>query len=100
MQVLFAKNDRAGVAQAAHNFGVFGRNPVFEECAGGGGADAGGIENIFEPDGDAVERAAVITAEDFLLSAGGPVNRGVSEDGDERVKLRVDRFRCAPGNRG
>ena len=71
VQVLLAYNDCAGRTQAADDFGVFRGNAVFEEFAGGGGADAGGIDDVFESDGNAVQRAAVVATLDLLLGAAG-----------------------------
>ncbi len=90
VQVLFAEDDRSGSAQAAHDFGVFLWNAIFELGASGGGPGAGGINKVFEPDRDAVEWAAVVTAVDFPLGAVRLIERGVGENGDEGVEFRVE----------
>jgi len=85
---------RRQVLQAAHDFGVFLWNATFEWCAelcaGGGGADSGNINNIFESDGNAVERAAPFSAENFLLGTPGLVESGIGRDRDEGVERWVE----------
>jgi hypothetical protein len=92
VQVLLPKDDGTRGAQAADDFGIFSGNPVFVLRAGGGGERAGGVEKIFESDGNALERAAVGSALNFLFGATGVSERGIGRYCNECIELRIQVF--------
>ena len=57
MQILFPQQYRASLFQAADNFSVFRGDAIFEQSAGGGGANASGVDQILESEGNAMQRA-------------------------------------------
>ena len=71
--------------QAADDLGVFNGDSIFEERTGCGGANAGGVDEVFEPDWNPVQGAAIFAAKNFLLGATGLIKRRVGEHGDEGV---------------
>ncbi len=92
MQVLFAQKDCASATQAADGLGVFARHAIFELRAGGGGADSGDIDNIFESDRDAVKGAEIGSAEDFPLRKTGPLQSRFGCHRDVGVERWVELF--------
>ncbi len=58
VEVELADDDGSGEFEAADDVGVFGGDAVAEHGAGSGGAGAGGVDVVFERDGNAVEWAA------------------------------------------
>ena len=89
MQVLLAEDDAAGGAKPTDDVGVFVGDPTLVLCTGGGREHAGRVEDVFQPDGDAVEQAPVLATPDLLLGAASVLERGLGEDGDEGVELRA-----------
>ncbi len=94
MHVLLAENDCAPSAQAADHVGVFGGNAVFlrraEQGAGGGRGDSGNINNVFESDGDAVQRAEMLSVVDFPLGVTGAVKSGFGGDRNVSVERWIE----------
>ncbi len=90
MQVLFSENHRACAVQAPDDFRVLIWNTVFEERAGRRGVNAGGIEDVLEPDWNAMERAAIFAAKNFLLGPPRLVKRRLGQDRNEGVQLRIE----------
>ena len=85
MEILFSKNHRARRVQAADDLGILGWDSIFEERTGCGGADAGGVDEVFEPDWNPVQGAAIFAAKYFLFGAAGLIKRRVGQHGDEGV---------------
>ena len=92
MQVLLAENDCARGAQTAHHFGILGGNAVLEERAGGGGGSAGGVDNIFQGEGNSMQRAPVAAAKYLVLGAARLVERGLGQNRDESVQAGIELF--------
>ena len=89
MQVQLADDDRARSLQLPNQSGIFGRNSLAELIAGGGGANARGIEQVFQSDRNTVQRAAPVTGHDFGFGLARLVERQIAGDGDERVENRI-----------
>jgi hypothetical protein len=86
MKVCFANDYRASVLQPRDYFSVSGRNPIFEQLAGGGGANASGINVVFQRDGDAVERSPPLPASLLILHDSRGCDRLFSSHGDEGIQ--------------
>src|SRR5208337_974833 len=89
MQVLLAQNDGARAAETPDNFGVFSRSAIFEQRAGCGGEGSGGIDDVFQSDGNAMQRATAVSAEDFSLRPPGLVESRLGVDCDIGVERWV-----------
>lgn len=89
VEVEFAEQNGAGLGEAAGDLGVFGGDTVVEDGAGGGGADAGGVDVVFESDGNAVEGTADAAGGDFGISAAGGGEGLLAENSDEGVDLGI-----------
>src|SRR6267142_1002000 len=87
-----AAKPRAAATQAADDFGVFAGHEIFELRAGGGGADSGDIDNIFESDGDAVKGAEIGSTKDFPLRKTGPFKSRFGCHRDVGVEQRIELF--------
>ena len=72
----FAHHNGAGVFQAGQNGGVIVGDEIGVDLGAGGGGNAGGIENVFDADGYAVEGAGLGQGIEFALAL-----LGVGEDG-------------------
>src|SRR5208282_5952656 len=96
VQILLAQDDGASSAKTTDDLGVFGGNAIFlrstEQAAGGGGADSSDIDNVLEPDGNAVQRSEIGSVVDFPLGVTSSVESGFGRDGDEGVERRVELF--------
>ena len=92
MHVGFADEHRPGGFQAADHFGVFRRDAVFVDGAGGGGADARGVDAVLDADGNAVQRAAEASGGLFFRQRFGLRERFLAQDGDPRVGLGIPRL--------
>ena len=55
-----------------------------------GGADAGGVDQVLDGDGEAVERADRLTAGEGAVGGGGLVAGAVGDEGADGVDVRVD----------
>src|SRR3954447_10190032 len=59
VQVVLSQKDCTGVFQPAHHLGIFRGYSIFEQLTGGRGADSRDVDQVFETDGNAVQRAAI-----------------------------------------
>ena len=59
VEIGFADEDGAGIFERGDDGGVFERKKIAKKFGAAGGAKAGGVEIVFQRDGDAVERAEV-----------------------------------------
>lgn len=89
VEVELAEEDGASLGEAAGDFGVFGGDTIVEDGAGAGGADAGGVDVVFESDGNAVEGTADTAGGNFGIGRAGSGEGLLAEDGDESVDLGV-----------
>ena len=71
MQIEFADQHRTAVIEAPDDGGVGWGHAIAEEIGAEGGADAGGIEYIFECEGDAVQRPAIAAGTQVGVGGGG-----------------------------
>ena len=85
-----ADDDRAGALQPLDDGAVGGGDAVPFDLRAGGRADAGGVVEVFNTDGDAVHRSAVLTARHLRLGLLGGQHRLVAGDGDEGVDRGLD----------
>ncbi len=92
MQILFPQEHRTGCFQAANHFRVFHGNPVFEQQAGGGGANAGGVDQVLEGERNAVQRPAPVAAPDLGFGLAGLRQGGLCSYGNECIQLRIELF--------
>ena len=65
MQVVLAKNHRARLFEPPDDFCIFRRYVIFVQGAGGGSPSSCGIDQIFERDGNSVQRSSPLTAREF-----------------------------------
>ena len=65
----FADEDSSGSAHARHEQVVLGGNMVLEERRAVGGADAGGIDEVFVGDGQAMQRTQRLAMRLHLVGA-------------------------------
>ena len=73
---------------------VFG-DVVGEDLRAASGADAFGLEVVFERVRNAVERATIDAASEFVVGAAGLCEREIFSDGDERVEAGLLGFDAA-----
>ncbi len=66
------------------------RDKISEEVGAAGGANALGIEEVFDGDGNAVERAAAFTAGEFFVGLFGAFAGGIDQDGLHGVGGRIE----------
>src|SRR5208282_5057405 len=83
------RNAGARAAETPDNFGVFSRSAIFEQRAGCGGEGSGGIDDVFQSDGNAMQRATAVSAEDFSLRPPGLVESRLGVDCDIGVERWV-----------
>ena len=88
--VVLADKDAAGVVEVGYGGAVGVGDVVFEDLGAVGGADTGGVVDIFDGVGDAVEVAAAVACGDFGFGAAGGVEGAVGTEGEEGVELAVD----------
>jgi hypothetical protein len=62
LKVEFAEDDGSSGFESADDFGVIGGNAVLIDAIGGGGANSGRVDVVFDRDGNAVERTAPFAA--------------------------------------
>jgi hypothetical protein len=66
VHVGLADEHGAGGPEAANHLGVFRREAVFVDRAGGGGAHPGGVDAVLDADGNAVQRSADLPGDLFV----------------------------------
>ena len=66
-----------------------GGNPIAELIAGCRGKNAGGIEQVFQPNRNAVQRPSPSARHDFRFSLPRLLQRKLRRDGDESVQGRI-----------
>ena len=71
MQILFPQKHRAGSLQAANNFRVFAGDAVLENETGGGGAHPSRVDQVFQGQGNTVQRSAPVAAPYLGLGLAG-----------------------------
>ena len=89
VHVHLAQDDRAGVLQSHDADGVHSRDAILEPFERSGRRDAGGIVEVLDADGDAVEGTAPSSALDLLVRLAGLIERLIRPDRGERVQPRV-----------
>ena len=63
-----------------------------------GRADAGGVDQIFHGQGNAMQRTAPITAGDFRFGVAGLLESGIGGNRDEGMDGGIELRRCEPDN--
>jgi len=89
MQIQLAEKDCTGCFEASGNFGVFGRDTVVEDGAGCSGADACGVDIVFECDRDAVQRATGLACTKFGVCFTRLLEGRFLQNSDEGIELRL-----------
>ena len=100
MQIVLAQNYRARLPQAPHHFGVLRRNAIFEESAGRGRARSGGINQIFQCNGNPMQRPAPLPARDFDFRGPRLPQRRISSHGNKSIQRGIqllDSFQASAG---
>ena len=77
MHIELAEQHCSRLLQLPNDFGIFGRNALAILIAGCGGAHSGGVEQVFKPERDAVQRAALVSRGDFSFGLSSLVQRAV-----------------------
>src|SRR5689334_14213945 len=88
-EVAFADQHGPGLLQVASNGCGYGWHPVVPQPRGGGRARAGRIDQIFERDRYAMQRAAIVALRQFGLGAARLLQRRPLQYGDEAVEAPV-----------
>lgn len=89
VEILFADQDRSPVAEATHNLGVFMGDSILENGTSGRRARSHGVDDVFQPNRNAVHGTTVVAALDFLFGASRVGQSSFFEYGDERIKLWI-----------
>src|SRR5258707_14865229 len=82
VQVHLAHDDGAALLQADDNVSILGWNTVLEHWACGGGAGAGGVYVVLQPDGNAVQGPAKPACFLLFVEDGGLRERFLAHDSD------------------
>jgi hypothetical protein len=64
-----AQQNSPGLVKLDYSSGILTRNPVGDHPGHGGSANTPGVVQVFEADGDAMQRPPVVALEDFRLSS-------------------------------
>jgi len=73
-----------------HHFRIFHRYAIFVQGARGGSPSSGCIDQVFERDGNAVQRSSPLTARDFSFSSPRFSEGGFPGDGNERIQGGIE----------
>ena len=92
MHVQLAEQHHARLVQAADAGAVALGHVVGEDLGAGGGADAGGLVQVFEREGDAVQRPPGLARGQAALGVLGLGQGPLREEGDEGVEPAVQRL--------
>ncbi len=90
MHVELAEDHRAGLLQSPHDLGIFGWDAIAILIAGGGGAHARGVEQIFEPDAECRAAGRDSFRRDFGFGVASLLQREIGGDGDEGVENGIE----------
>src|SRR5207245_3532993 len=85
VQVVLAYKDRAGSSQLGSDIGICGRNAVFVNRACRRGTHTGSVNQVFQPDGNAVQRTPPTSCLNFFLCLRRFIKRRFRGDGYERI---------------
>src|ERR1700682_465069 len=94
VQVVLANNHRARLFEPPDDFRIFHRYVIFVQGAGGGSPSSRSIDQIFERDGNAVQRSSPLIAPDFSFSSPRFREGGFPGDGNECIQCGIE-FRNA-----
>ena len=92
VHVQLAQQHSARISESRDHHPIFARHTVSHDLAATGGADALGIEEVFEGDGYAVERPLVLASADLGFCLFGLGKGAIGRDSDVGVDDRV--YRC------
>ena len=92
MHVQLAEEDRARLAQSFDDKGIVLRDVVFEQRTARRRRHAAHIEQIFDREWNAVQRAAILAARNLIGGDARFVQCALGSEGDEGVDLRIDRL--------
>src|SRR6185503_11913887 len=90
VHVELAEKHGARVAQLTHDFGIFSRYAVGIHGARGRRQNAGRVDVVLEADRNAVQRAAILAADDLGLECARLLERALRRDRYIGVDARVD----------
>ena len=89
MKIVLAQNHSASRAQPLHDFRIFSRHTMLKKRAACGCSRFRGIDNVFQRDGNAMQRSAPLLARDLDLRSPRFGQRGFSSHRNERIQLRI-----------
>src|SRR3954447_8719784 len=90
VEVGLADDDCASLKQLVDKWSIRGGEAVGEESRAGGGANSGDIDEVLERDWNAVKRAAVVAACDFIVGRSSLRECRFSHYGDKGVQRAVE----------
>ena len=76
--------------EALHNCSIFGRDPVAEGFGSPGSRDVGGIEQVFNAEGNPVQRSAIVSGSDFFIGFFRLCQGKISRQGDDAAQLWIE----------
>jgi hypothetical protein len=89
VQVGFADEDGAGIFQGSDDGGILKRKKVAKEAGAARGAKAGGVEIVFERNGNAMKRAEVSAGFAARLGAKGGFGGGCVFQGNFGIEREI-----------
>jgi hypothetical protein len=89
MEVGLADKHGAGLAQASRDDGIGGGDVIAPHLRRGTGAHALLIDQVFEGQRNAVQRADSASGGDLFVGLPGLLECFIAGDGDKRVQLRI-----------
>ena len=92
MQILLSQQNCSSFFQTPNDFRILGRDPVFEQSAGGGGANAGGIDQVFHRQRDSMQRSTPVSAQDLSFGSLCLRKSQLRGYGDEGIQRGVESF--------
>ena len=92
MHILFPQQYRTRTLKAADDISILGGDAIFEYSAGGGGANAGSVNQILKPDRDSVQRTTPSPLQNFRFGLARLSQREIGGNPDERVEFRIQFF--------
>jgi hypothetical protein len=92
MHILFPQQYRTRTLKAADDISILGGDAIFEYSAGGGGANAGSVNQILKPDRDSVQRTTPSPLQNFRFGLARLSQGEIGGDSDEGVERRIQFF--------
>ena len=90
VQVVLANNHCARLFESPDDFRIFRRYVIFVQGARGGSPSSGCIDQVFERDGNAVQRSAPLSARDFSFCSPRVRESGFPCDGNKSIQCGIE----------